>query len=500
MIVTIVVLIIIIFFGLNSKAEPNEAEDTGAEKTVPAVSVTTAAREAGSTQVSLIGKVRAANEAIIVSESSGKVISVNAKLGQNVSAGQILIQLENQSERAALLQAEGVYEAAVAGSAQADIGVDSAKVRLTTALQSAKTTNQNAYSTGNSIILNTLDVFFANPTTGSTGLRVSGIGNTKFLNTERMAFRDVLAEWKNLSVNVENAEDASQKLDTSIEYTNRILNMVDIFTFIVNDNRGNDGLTSEQENTYKQNLATARTQLIASLNALDNAKSSLDSAQDDIQQAEISASGSAVSLSDAQVKQALGSLRSAQANLNKTIIRSPISGTVNSLDIKLGQFINMNEEVASIANNSRAEIITFVSDKERGLISVGDEVDIEGGSKGTIILIAPAVDSDTRKIEVRISSDDESLLVGDTVRITSSSDTVELSDEIRIPLTALKFSSTDSNVFTVSEDNTLVSVPVTLGDVYGTETIVLSGIEMDTEFVVDARGRNTGEEVVINNN
>jgi RND family efflux transporter MFP subunit len=495
----IVVLIVIIAVGLSSQAEPNEVVEDASSKNFPAVTVSTPAMEAGSTQISLIGKVRAANEAMIVSESSGKVTSVNAKLGQKVANGQILIQLENQSERAALLQAEGVYEAAVAGSAQADIGVGQAEIQMESALKTAKTASQNSYSTANSVVLNNLDDFFINPTTGIIGIRLSGVGNTEFLNNERKAFRDMLPKWRKSSIALKDVADAYEKLEISTEYTNRVLNMVDIFTFIVNDSRGNKNFTITQENSYKQNLASARTQLVASLTALDNAITSLDSAKESLKSTAISASGSETSLADAQIKQALGALRSTQSNFNKTIIRTPISGTVNALDIKLGQYIGTNEEIASIANNSKIEIITYVSDKERALISVGDEVEIEGGTTGKIILIAPAVDSQTRKIEVRITSDDDSLLIGDTVRLTSSKDVVTLSIEVRIPLTALKFSSADSSIFTVSEDNTLVSVPVTLGEIYGSETVVLSGMDINTEFVVDARGRNTGEEVAVNN-
>ena len=498
-VITIGILIILVGIGLSSQAEQEESVEVDSVKSVPAVKVSTPAMEAGSTQISLIGKVRAANEAVIVSESSGKVTSVNTKLGQNVSVGQILVQLENSAERAALLQAEGGYEAVKANSAQADVGVDQAEIQMESAIKAAKTANQNSYSTANGVVLNTLDVFFLNSTTGIIGLKVSGIGNTKFLNNERKAFRDILSEWRESSLSVDDSGDARKKLDESTEYTDRILNMVDIFTFIINDSRGKDNLTIAEQNTYKQNLTTARAQLITSLNALESAKTNLNSAEESLKSSTISASGSETSLSDAQVKQALGALKSAQSNYNKTIIRSPISGTVNDFDIKLGQYIGSNEEIAAIANNSKIEIITYVSDKERSLIEVGDEVKMDSESEGTISLIAPAVDSETRKIEVRILSNDDSLRIGETVRVTSSKDAGALSTEVRIPLTALKFSSADSSIFIVSEDSTLVSIPVSLGEIYGTETVVLSGMDMNTEFVLDVRGRNVGEEVEVTN-
>ncbi len=48
------------------------------------------------------------------------------------------------------------------------------------------------------------------------------------------------------------------------------------------------------------------------------------------------------------------------------------------------------------------------------------------------------------------------------------------------------------------EDGVLKKVPVTLGNVFGTNVVVEEGLDIDSEFVLDARGRNEGEEVQVN--
>src|SRR3989338_2311220 len=55
------------------------------------------------------------NAFIVRSESDGRVNSV-AKVGDTVAAGATIAQLENSSQRAALIQAEGAYDAAVAAA------------------------------------------------------------------------------------------------------------------------------------------------------------------------------------------------------------------------------------------------------------------------------------------------------------------------------------------------------------------------------------------------
>ena len=114
-------------------------KDVAVEENVqlPLVKTTLVSQIAAGDTISLIGTVRALNEAQIESEVSGRVTQVPVTLGQTVKAGQIIAQQENASQRAAVLQAEGVYEAALASAQQSSLGVDSAQTSLLTLLQIA---------------------------------------------------------------------------------------------------------------------------------------------------------------------------------------------------------------------------------------------------------------------------------------------------------------------------------------------------------------------------
>ena len=80
-----------------------------------------------------VGTVEAVSEAKLQTEAGGRITSVSVKIGDTVPAGKVLATIENQSEQASLLQAQGAYEAAVAGSVSGEVGVDSAKDALSTA-------------------------------------------------------------------------------------------------------------------------------------------------------------------------------------------------------------------------------------------------------------------------------------------------------------------------------------------------------------------------------
>jgi len=240
-----------------------------------------------------------------------------------------------------------------------------------------------------------------------------------------------------------------------------------------------------------------RSSLLGTLGSIDAARTGLLSAEDALQRARSTATGGGASAADAQVKQALGALRAAEANLAKTVFRTPISGTVNELSVRTGDFVNGFGQIAVVANNNALEIITAVSEQERSLLEVNDEVMINGITPGVVTSIAPSISTQTGKFEVRIASEADTIAAGETVRITKALTTdAPVIGNPRIPLTAVRFEATDGYVFMI-EDDTLVTRDVTLGDVRGSSVEVLDGISSKENIVQDARGLNPGEQVMV---
>jgi multidrug efflux pump subunit AcrA (membrane-fusion protein) len=221
----------------------------------------------------------------------------------------------------------------------------------------------------------------------------------------------------------------------------------------------------------------------------------MESATDTAKRANLTASGGTSSAADARIKQALGSLLAAQANFAKTVLRTPISGTVNSLNIKQGDFINSFVKVAEVANNNALEIVTFVSDKEREVLFIGDTVLIENQYEGLVTQIAPAIDSATRKTEVRIATENTNIKNGETVTISKEIAASETKNTtVNIPLTAVKFEIENGFIFD-AVDGKLVQKPVKLGIIRGDSVEITEGLSATDPFVVDARGLLVGSEV-----
>tara|TARA_B100000508_G_scaffold49652_1_gene38607 strand:+ start:8194 stop:9729 length:1536 start_codon:yes stop_codon:yes gene_type:complete len=489
-VVTVIALAAVIVFG------DKEGDDKEIEKTNPLVSVTTASEYLGGESVSLVGSVRAFTEAAITSEVSGRAVSVNVALGQNVSAGQILITLENASEQASVLQAEGAYETALAAAAQTNIGTDEANTVVNNAKNNAVTAFKAAYNTNNGVIRNSVDTFFSTPDATITGLKIDGRGFTDSLNSERVAYQDILAAWQTSVNTISSNSDLETELSYASEVTQRTIALVDRFITVFNNQPAQTGRYSESDFiSFSSSFTNLRANLIATQSNLDAAASGLVSAKSALERAELAASGSVYSSADAQVKQALGSLRAAQAQLAKTIIRTPISGTVNSLSVRTGDFVNSFGLVAEVANNSVLEVVTYVGDTERELLSVGSMVLIENQYEGIITEIAPAVDANTRKTEVRIAAETDELQNGDTVTISKEIEAFN-TKVVMVPLSAVKFELEDGSMFLI-EDKKLIKRPVTLGVVRGGSVEVVDGLAATEEFVVDVRGLLVGTEVDI---
>ena len=478
-----------------SQGEEAQVAEVSSKKTL--VEVGTPASLSGNQATEIIGTVSARTQADLQSEVGGRVTAVNVTLGQRVSAGQVIATLENAAAQASVLQAQGAYEGALASAAQSTVGVNEAQNNLTTAQNNVISTYKSAYNTNNSILTGTIDTFFANPLTANPGLRLNGRGYTSTLNAQRVALQTALPAWRDQSLAASTNSNLPALISEARTTTTNVLNMVDTFILILQTQGSQDRYSEAEIQTFLSNFNAARSTLSQTLSSLNDADSSLVAAIEAKKRADISgATGSVVSSADAQVKQALGSLRAAQASLAKTIIRTPIAGEVNSLTVKTGDFVGSFAPIAKIANNQGLEITAFVGLAERDLLTVGTELLVENAGTGTVTNISPAIDAATGKTEIRIAIDGAKLNNGDVVRVFLNQTTQETNKTIQLPLSAVKFDGSQAYVFEVV-DTKLVAKNIELGDIRGDRVDVVSGIDATSEIVVDARGLASGTEVTV---
>lgn len=458
----------------------------------------------------LVGVVTSVSEATLRSESSGRLTYVSKKLGDMVYAGGVIAEFENSGEKASLLQAEGAYEQAKAARNIAGLNSGQAGSSLVDTKNQALNTVINAYTTIEDAVRGKTDSAYIDPKFDQVRLLLSvpDANLASSLQIKRKAIEKILAsrELKNktlsqnsdLIVELNNALDEAQVIkiyldDLYTAYSKAIPDSNFSQTLI------DTGKTNTQ--TARQSVATLVSGLVSMRTTLSASVTANQVAGGDFQ---VVASG-ALATADAQVKQALGAYNGALARLEKTIIRSPITGTLNSLTISTGDYLGAFTQVAIVSNNGALEVISSVTEDDAKRIKVGAPVVVNGTISGVITRIASAIDPTTKKIEVRIGIKDikSTLINGQSVRIIVSQDKKNIvthfknAGPIIIPIAALKLTPRGGNVFIVSPTNMLVALPVREGAILGEEIQILEGLTGAEVIVTDARGLKEGQIVEV---
>lgn len=472
------VLLLVVIIGLGmvfGKSTPSSQSNTG--RFVTLASVGELSGTSGS--VDIIGTIRSMSEAAVMAKSGGTVTSVNTRLGASVPAGAVIASLENAAERAAVLQAEGAYDAAVAARSM---------YSLSDTEESARDTYRTAFTTLDTVLANEIGTFFGVPTAVGPEFLLRATSDEKSrISRERARIRTVFREYEATL-----ATAGSRTPTELLTQTESLARELQTFLNQIADlaNR----LNSEATPTQIAALASAR-------GTINGVVSSVTSARSGLRTGTVQATAGA----DASVKQALGVLRAAQANLERTVVRAPIGGQVTFLPIRVGDYVTPMQHAATIAQKGGLEIVAYVAEQNRDLLVAGSTVTVDGEHEGIITSVAPALDPTTKQIEVRIAvAGDSGLLSGQSVHVSlpdaaPREQTVEEAGPTLLPLASVKLRAGDRIVFSVDTDRRLIAHTVQVGNVRGDRIEIISALPADLRIVADARGLAEGEQVRIAN-
>jgi len=519
----LIAVIVVILFGVvfilgnsNGGVENNQTR-------IRQVSVASVAYlSSGAESLTVLGEVRSAQEADIRSVVQGRVTSLRKRIGDAVSAGEIIAEIENDAQLAALIQAEGAYEAAEAnlnkargGTREEQLAIlktkaDDAEKSLLKTQTASLNTIKDAVEKVDEILHGKIDLLFNYPDTNSPDLTVSYHDSQVVQNLEsnRVVLRELFDDWKSEAVSLNESNNLDEALQKALSNITTIRDYVNILAGVVNWLTPTSSLSQATIDTWKTEMSSSRvtlSSLATSINtqqdALNAARTSHDIAQQELKQGVAGDRSEDVAAVEASLKQARGSLLSARAAYNNTIIRSPISGTVNTLAISQGDFISALSRVATIANNKALEVRAFITGDDLVNVSVGDRALVDGTFEGVVTNIGAGLDPETKKVELRIglADTDVALVHGDSVSVTVERSNVQSQDEevLSVPISALRIGADSTVVFSIKEGDTLVAHEVQTGSIIGNRIIITGGVTPELIIVVDARGFREGDKVSI---
>ena len=512
-----IIIIVALFIGWHFATRPSAAASTSSTVThVHVASVSSLSDKTGPLLVT--GVVTSLNQASVLAQSSGEIVSLSHALGDRVGAGAVIASFENSSQQAAVLQAQGAYEGAQAALANASgntaqnssVTAAQAGQNVQNSAAAVRATLQSAYASLDDAIHTKSDTLFNNARSANPALLSFTIPDSQLVVTiqsERLALEATLKDAQTIANNgsATDIDAAISAMSADVQTVQTFLNNM---AAMISQAVPNQVTSTAAIGAYQATIGGARSEVVASQSALASAKTAYDAAAAGATTASNTATGgtnASIAAAQANVKSALGSLNAAQANLEKTIVRSPIAGTIVSLSVTRGDFVSNFSPVAVISNPGTLQVDTNVTSDDAKTLVIGGSATISGNTQGTIVFIAPALDPSTGKIEVKVAltGGQPALTDGETVTVALSRQTASgtaakggETPTVTIPLSAAKILPSGPVVFTVSS-STLVANPVTFGPIVGDQVTVTGGITPEMDIVTDARGLSDGQTVVV---
>ncbi|SDM32469.1 efflux RND transporter periplasmic adaptor subunit [Pedobacter antarcticus] len=203
---------------------------------------------------------------------------------------------------------------------------------------------------------------------------------------------------------------------------------------------------------------------------------------------------------ESQVAAAEANLASANSDLQRSIIVSPLNGTIGISQVKLGAFaspgttllntVSTNDPIAVDIAVNQAEIPRFRALQSASAVKDSlFNIQLQDGSiytaQGHITAIDRAVDPQTGTIKVRISYPNSAgkLYVGMTVNMRVLNKATD--DQLVIPFKAVVEQLGEYNVYVVGDSSKATPRMVKLGKQFDKEVVIREGLKQGEVIVVD---------------
>lgn len=513
--IVILTLLIVSTIGRAIFRTPTTEEVTKSPRAVTLSSVSDLS--ANTSRISLLGTVTSVNEATLRAESGGELRVVYRKLGDYVSAGQIIAEFENAGERAAVTAAEGNYEQAKAARDIARITKNSSQNSLSDTKTSAINTITSTYNSMDDAVRVKSDPLFENANNAQVKFLplVPDQTLTIKITNERAALERTLISRAERNRSITENGDLVSELNLLETETKQVKTYLDDVALALSKAVPDSTFSQASLDGFKNSITVGRSQISGALASIVGSRTALNNSLASSQIANTnytdSEGGANAASSDAQVKSALGNYQAALARLEKTRVRSSISGTLNSLSVKTGDYVAPYTEIGVVSNNGALEVVAYGTEEDMRQLNPGAKVSIGETASGVVTRVATALDPRTKKIEVRvgITSGGQTLVNGQSTRINIARPTALVQatknpvSKIEIPIAALKITPQGSFVFTITEstttpnEGTLVAHKVTEGALLGDKIQILEGITSSMTIVTDVRGLQEGKTVTI---
>lgn len=417
-------------------------------------------------EVSVTGKIKPISAVDLAFEKTGKISRIYADVGDQIASGKILAELDRSELLTQLAEARANLDAEKAKLSELENGtrpeeiqvqevkVANAKTALADARQYLIDKIKESYTKSDDAVRNTADQFFSSPKSSNPQLNFSifDVSLKSKLENGRAVLESLLVNWD------ENLKNISLESDLNAFGAEVNSNLNQVKLFLADAALGVNGLTASSIlsqatiDGWKSDLSTVRTtintalaNLSAAIEKVRTAQSSLDLENNQLLLKKAGSAPEAISAQKAQIQQASAKIDNIQAQIEKTFLRSPISGTVVRQDAKAGEIVAGNTNLISVISENKLKIEANIPEVDIGKIKIGNSagitLDAFSGENfsGKVVYIDPAetiVEGvTTYKITLQFDKEDARIRSGMTANIDIL--TAEKNNVIVIPQRAV---------------------------------------------------------------
>lgn len=359
--------------------------------------------------IAVQGSVEPAQTVTLGFEGVGKVASVSAKVGDKVFAGRVIASLSQGDTSANIANQKALRDAAQARLDELNRGARPEDVAIA---ESQLATAQSQFAQSEAVLVDSLneayaklddavraktDQFFNNPrTTNAQFFQPTDSALKLQLESQRVALETELQSLSTrIIVSPTDADVAQTKVKIQL-----VRAYLDTLAQAVGKIGSFTGLTPATLEGYNLTVAGARTSLSSYLTALtaastayNNARTSVKTSENQLAQKKSGASEEEVRAQSAQVRAAEAALNNAYAQSSKRVIIAPFSGTVTSVDVKVGQIVSGSSGTITLISASRLQVEAYVPEVYIAKIKVGDVADVTLDAYGSDQVFKASVSS-----------------------------------------------------------------------------------------------------------
>lgn len=438
---------------------------------------------------------------------AGKVVGRNVEVGEAVTVGQVLAQLDNEDAELSVKQAESNLDAAKSSlqTSQANLlalqnnvsagqgAVSSARGNLEAARGRVSTAQGN---------LNAIQASLESAQAGVESARAT-------YESARAALGSAKAELKNAQLEFSRSAKLNQQGYLSATILDQHRQRVTAAQASYKSVYANAQAALAQVNAAQSKVKTTQAQIKAAEGDVEAARASVSAVEGQVQTAEAQ-----VEAAQAQVEAAQGQIGSAQAQINTineqtklaknqsryTELTSTVSGIVTDTLVEIGQVVGAGQTIVKVANSKDLEVHIKLSEQAIKQVQVGTPAKVslwavQNTFDGTISEIAPLADASRLwLVKVAIKEPTPNLRLGMTAKVSFTNPLAKAVSWL--PATALFQSDQKPAVWVVSEDNKTALKPIEVEE-YLEGGLLVSGLEEGLKIVAAGVNRiHQGQDII----